>query len=234
MRVQLRLVEWRPFFIEKLVYESWNVQIARLLCAWLTGRRATFIHACRLYVFVPMNQTCLARAELVLPPPPPPAWAAFIQLIYYSTCISPSVMHTNINIAMIDRSISRRLDQFLHSLSDRFDFNKISSFHYEISHINSAGCILKAFLTLKRHSGKFSKISNGQRGISFWRARQLSVQPFDFSSAFAPVSSSVLSVYNTDVMEYAWERRLAIVQPDTWYLEADSMRKNHQKSGRLT
>ncbi|KAL1244409.1 hypothetical protein TSPI_06275 [Trichinella spiralis] len=169
MRVQLKLVEWRPFFIEKLVYESWNVQIARLLCAWLTGRRATFIHACRLYVFVPMNQTCLARAELV----PPPAWAAFIQLIYYSTCISPS-------------------------------------------------------------EGKFSKISNGQRGISFWRARQLSVQPFDFLSAFAPVSSSVLPVYNTDVMEYAWERRLAIVQPDIWYLEADSTRKNHQKSGRLT
>ncbi|KRZ56736.1 hypothetical protein T02_9168 [Trichinella nativa] len=182
-----------------------------------------------------MNQTCLARAELVLPPPPP-AWAAFIQLIYYSTCISPSggsefvqagIMHTNINIAMIDRSISRRLDQFLHSLSDRFDFNKISSFHYEISHINSAGCILKAFLTVEN-------FRNGQRGNSFWRARQLSVQPFDFSSAFAPVSSSVLSVYNTDVMEYAWERRLAIVQPDTWYLEADSMRKNHQKSGRLT
>ncbi|KRZ27277.1 hypothetical protein T4B_2593 [Trichinella pseudospiralis] len=34
-------------------------------------------------------------------------------------------------------------------------------------------------------------------------------------------------------MEYAWERRLAIVQPDTWYLEADSTLKNHQKSGRF-
>ncbi|KRY35912.1 hypothetical protein T01_1843 [Trichinella spiralis] len=185
MRVQLKLVEWRPFFIEKLVYESWNVQIARLLCAWLTGRRATFIHACRLYVFVPMNQTCLARAELV----PPPAWAAFIQLIYYSTCISPSGG----------------------------------------SEFVEAGNIL-----IFNKRGKFSKISNGQRGISFWRARQLSVQPFDFLSAFAPVSSSVLPVYNTDVMEYAWERRLAIVQPDIWYLEADSTRKNHQKSGRLT
>ncbi|KRX93068.1 hypothetical protein T4E_2 [Trichinella pseudospiralis] len=64
--------------------------------------------------------------------------------------------------------------------------------------------------------------------FSLTSGRQLSIQPFDLSSAFACLQ------YNTDVMEYAWERRLAIVQPDTWYLEADSTLKNHQKSGRLT